>query len=116
MWDLPGPGIEPVSPALAGGFLTTVPPGKSLELDFYFLYFLSCCQLYHVCHVVSGVGCTFKEVGESKKFNNEASNYQIPRDSHPFVPFSLCHPTTCNPYTNLTKILRVSCETTIWEY
>ena len=31
MWDLPGPGIEPVSPALAGGFLTTVPPGKSLS-------------------------------------------------------------------------------------
>ena len=30
MWDLPGPGIEPVSPALAGGFLTTAPPGKSL--------------------------------------------------------------------------------------
>ena len=29
MWDLPGPGIEPVSSALAGGFLTTVPPGKS---------------------------------------------------------------------------------------
>ena len=28
MWDLPGPGIEPVSPALAGGFLTTEPPGK----------------------------------------------------------------------------------------
>ena len=28
MWDLPGPGIEPVSPALAGRFLTTVPPGK----------------------------------------------------------------------------------------
>ena len=31
MWDLPGPGLEPVSPALAGGFLTTAPPGKSLE-------------------------------------------------------------------------------------
>ena len=30
MWDLPGPGIEPMSPALAGGFLTTVPPGKTL--------------------------------------------------------------------------------------
>ena len=29
MWDLPGPGTEPVSPALAGGFLTTAPPGKS---------------------------------------------------------------------------------------
>ena len=30
MWDLPRSGIEPVSPALAGGFLTTVPPGKPL--------------------------------------------------------------------------------------
>ena len=30
MWDLPRPGIEPMSPALAGGFLTTVPPRKSL--------------------------------------------------------------------------------------
>ena len=29
MWDLHRPGLEPVSPALAGGFLTTVPPGKS---------------------------------------------------------------------------------------
>ena len=28
MWDLPGPGLEPVSPALAGGFSTTVPPGE----------------------------------------------------------------------------------------
>ena len=28
MWDLPGPGLEPVSPALAGRFSTTVPPGK----------------------------------------------------------------------------------------
>ena len=29
MWDVPGPGLEAVSPALAGGFLTTAPPGKS---------------------------------------------------------------------------------------
>ena len=28
MWDLLGLGLEPVSPALAGGFLTTAPPGK----------------------------------------------------------------------------------------
>ena len=31
MWDRPGPGLEPVSPALAGGFLTTVPPGSPLS-------------------------------------------------------------------------------------
>ena len=30
MWNLPGSGLEPVSSVLAGGFLTTVPPGKSL--------------------------------------------------------------------------------------
>ena len=28
MWNLPRPGLEPVSPALAGGFSTTAPPGK----------------------------------------------------------------------------------------
>ena len=31
MWNLAGPGIEPVFPALAGRFLTTGPPGKSLH-------------------------------------------------------------------------------------
>ena len=29
MWDLPGPGIEPTSPAPVGGFLSTAPPGES---------------------------------------------------------------------------------------
>ena len=38
MWDLPGPGIKPVSPALAGGFLTTVPPGKPGPTDFWQRY------------------------------------------------------------------------------
>ena len=31
MWDLPRPGLEPVSPALAGRFSTTAPPGKPLK-------------------------------------------------------------------------------------
>ena len=30
MWDPPRPGPEPVSPALAGRFSTTAPPGKPL--------------------------------------------------------------------------------------
>ena len=34
MWDPSGPGLEPVSPALAGGFLTTAPPAKSLTYFF----------------------------------------------------------------------------------
>ena len=30
MWDLCGPGIEPMSPTLAGRFFTTEPPGKPI--------------------------------------------------------------------------------------
>ena len=32
MWNLPVPGLKPVFPASAGGFLTTAPPGKSYNL------------------------------------------------------------------------------------
>ena len=39
MWDHPGPGIEPVSSALAGGFFTTEPPGKLLLLLFKPFFF-----------------------------------------------------------------------------
>ena len=35
MWDLPRPGLEPVSPALAGRFSTTAPPGKPLNDVFF---------------------------------------------------------------------------------
>ena len=45
MWDPPRPGLEPVSPALAGRFSTTAPPGKPLY--FYFSY--SLCQLQLGC-------------------------------------------------------------------
>ena len=38
MWDLRGPGLESVSPALAVGFLTTVPPGK--PVIFIFIFFI----------------------------------------------------------------------------
>ena len=42
MWDLPRPGLEPVSPALAGRFSTAAPPGKPqmalfLRTCFYFV-------------------------------------------------------------------------------
>ena len=43
VWDLPGPGIESESPALAGESLTTGPPGKSIHAFTFllstFLYF-----------------------------------------------------------------------------
>ena len=39
-WSLPGPGIKPVSLALAGGFLTTVPPGKNKFKNIYLFIWL----------------------------------------------------------------------------
>ena len=38
MWDPPRPGLEPMSPALAGRFSTTAPPGKPM----HGVLFLSC--------------------------------------------------------------------------
>ena len=34
LWNLPRPEMEAMSPALAGGFLTTGPPGKSCTYNF----------------------------------------------------------------------------------
>ena len=34
MWDLPRPGVKPVSPALAGGFVTTEPLGNPCVISF----------------------------------------------------------------------------------
>ena len=39
MWDLPRPGLEPVSPALAGRFSTTAPPGKPVHFFVGLLFF-----------------------------------------------------------------------------
>ena len=51
--DLPGPGIEPVSPALTGGFFTTEPPAAvtGFLLFFFFLIFLNLGLLTHVLYI-----------------------------------------------------------------
>ena len=52
MWDPPGPGLEPMSPALAGRFPTTAPPGKGspsvrlLTHSFYLVRFFKVDNLY----------------------------------------------------------------------
>ena len=40
MWDLPRPGLEPVSPALVGRFSTAAPPGKPSSFPDFMIYFL----------------------------------------------------------------------------
>ena len=41
IWDLPRPGLEPVSSALAGRFSTTAPPGKPPCFIFLMTHFTS---------------------------------------------------------------------------
>ena len=38
MWDLPEPGTEPMFPALAGEFLSTLPPGTSSSALFDYTF------------------------------------------------------------------------------
>ena len=51
MWNLPGPGIEPLCPALAVRFLSTVPPGKSftrlLNIEAWDVWTYFCYLLQH---------------------------------------------------------------------
>ena len=64
MWDLPRPGLEPVSPALAGGFLTTPPPGKPKW--HYFSGFIAPARILGQCwiEVLSGHFCLIPVCGQ----------------------------------------------------
>ena len=48
MWDLPGLGIEPTLPALAGRSFTTEPPRKPLLLKFFVKKFIGIELIYNV--------------------------------------------------------------------
>ena len=60
MWDLPRPGLEPVSPALAGRFSTTAPPGKPTQLFSYLVWTLAPLSDRWFANIFSHpVGCLF---------------------------------------------------------
>ena len=60
MWDLSDPGMEPVSPALAGEFFTTEPPGKLKKTFFYLTgQYLENCSSISTIVGIQGLACTF---------------------------------------------------------
>ena len=60
-WDLPRPGLEPVSPALAGRFSTTAPPGKPKKyVSFSCTSYTTFSEHHPRSHCVS--------IGENEKF------------------------------------------------
>ena len=56
MWDPPRPGLEPVSPALAGRLSTTAPPGKALIV-------VNLNRALPVSAAVSGAGAGMESAG-----------------------------------------------------
>ena len=80
MWDLPRPGIEPGFPALAGGFLTTGPPGRPCPSCPYGSYHSSC----------HGVGnWSLCADGWARESVDEEMNLQVcPYSQDQLLPFS----------------------------
>ena len=67
---LSGPGIKPVSPALAGGFLPTVPPAKSLR--FFFL-------VTNMLNISGDLWCFFMlKENELQRWKHQWSSHMFP--------------------------------------
>ncbi|KAJ8787852.1 hypothetical protein J1605_005656 [Eschrichtius robustus] len=100
-WDLPGPGLEPVSPVLAGGFLTTAPPGKPRA----FVYrtqekrnrdYVKLCNLSQINR-----HATRLSIGDDLPANTKGHGARV-TDLHqahvlPLVGRPLCPGCSCNP-------------------
>ena len=73
MWDLPRPGLKPVSPALSGRFSTTAPPGKPpkftrfLQFIIIFKIYLS---IYFWLHWVFIAACRLSLVATSRVYSS----------------------------------------------
>ena len=63
MWNLPGSGIEPVSPTLAGRFFITEPPGK--PCDSFWVDFLVRCSVYQGLFFCLWVSSYFSSCAEN---------------------------------------------------
>ena len=72
MWDLPGPGHEPVTPASAGRLTTTGPPGKPSMSRFY-TYLTNCysttCRGKIKCFLIFGSPLLIAPLPNSKRSN-----------------------------------------------
>ena len=65
MWDLPGPGLKPVSPALASRLPTTAPPGK----PFNQIYFEGCLLSPHMIPILFSGSRWYSQGGNFFKCN-----------------------------------------------
>ena len=89
MWSLPGPGIEPMFPTLAGGFLTTTPPGKFSALNSFLLHFF-CCESSP--YIVSLYGAHWLSIFLSFSFGSSIWMLSTNLSSNTLILFSFSFP------------------------
>ena len=91
MRDPPRPGLEPVSPALAGGLPTTAPPGKLLGCVYFFQelfteksqkwinesLFLPCFSFY-TTNVNLGFGFSILQSSTDSRFHGAPRSFSLP--------------------------------------
>ena len=108
MWDLSRPGIEPLCPAIAGGFLTTGPPGKSLSLVFHAsVPLFKLCPLLRVCmpgkfqvffHISTLQGSSpcpkLHILTIPPSHSHQLPSVQLPSRA-PVCDYTICHIITC---------------------
>ena len=93
MWDLPGPGIEPMSPILADGFFTTKSPGKPQDLGSFAAVFLWCCGMYSFfgCAMCL-IGSKFPDKGQNpgpQQWKCQVLTTKLPGSSHDVMEHSI---------------------------
>ena len=81
MWDLLGPGIEPVSPALSGTFFITEPPGKPLRtvLSLLLIHVIRICEIIRFVKTKSGTDITNSHHSFQCTMNLKMLSYQMER-------------------------------------
>ena len=101
MWDLPGPGIEPMSPALAGGFFTTEPPGKSWGCLLFAL--TTACNDLFLC----GIICLPSLPPLCRRSHGERARAVLTHrvTNHPDLPLSHGFPGSWSASARIRKIL-----------
>ena len=81
MWHLPRTGIESKSPALADGFLTNGPPGKS-AIDFFF-FIISMACLFQMSYSWNYIVCSLFAAAAAAKSPQSCLTLCGPRDGSP---------------------------------
>ena len=93
MWDPPRPGLEPVSPALAGRFSTTAPPGKPRHDTIF------------ICHIYNGI---FLYSVFKRCFSNTASCISVKNSD--FNIYMCIYVITYNLYIIINFFHVISCK------